>query len=213
MTYCKWDKISELYKRYHDEEWGVPLHDDRIQFAFLMMEAMQCGLSWRIILQKRETFRKCFDNFDYDKVAKYDESDITRIMGTAGMIKSHRKIEAVINNAKCFQKIREEFGSFCKFLWSYSDGKTILYEDHEKGWIPASNGLSERISADLKRRGFKFLGPTTVYSHLQACGIINDHGSDCECYKKIIMMYPTIKKSRDNEKGVQYFGDKSAIFF
>ena len=207
MTYCKWDKISELYKRYHDEEWGVPLHDDQMQFEFLMLEAMQCGLSWRIILQKREIFRKCFDNFDYEKVAEHDESDVERIMSTDGMIKSRRKIEAVINNAKCFQKIREEFGSFCEFLWSYSDGKTILYEDHEKGWIPASNGLSDRISKDLKRCGFKFLGPTTVYSHLQACGIINDHGSDCEYYKKIITMYPTIKKPKDDEKSVRYFGD------
>ena len=208
MTCCKWAKISELYKRYHDEEWGIPLHDDQMQFEFLMLEAMQCGLSWRIILQKREIFRKCFNNFDYEKVARYDESDIDRIISTDGMIKSRRKIEAVINNAKCFQKIREEFGSFCKFLWSYSDGKTILYENHEKGWIPAGNGLSEQISKDLKRRGFKFLGPTTVYSHLQACGVINDHGNDCECYKKIIATYPTIRKPKDDENSVRYFGDK-----
>ena len=208
MTYCKWDKISELYKRYHDEEWGIPLHDDQMQFEFLMMEAMQCGLSWKLMLQKREIFRKCFDNFDYEKVARYDKSDIDRIMSTNGMIKSRRKIEAVINNAKYFQKIREEFGSFCEFLWAYSDGKTILYEDHEKGWIPASNGLSERISKDLKLRGSKFLGPTTVYSHLQACGIINDHGSDCECYKKIITMYTIIKRPKEHEKGVRYFGDQ-----
>ena len=172
-----------------------------------MLEAMQCGLSWRIILQKREIFRKYFNNFDYEKNTRYDESDIERIMNTDGMIKSRRKIEAVINNAKCFQKIQEEFGSFCEFLWSYSDGKTILYEDHEKGWLPASNGLSERISKDLKQCGFKFLGPTTVYSHLQACGVINDHGSDCECYKKIIATYPTIKKLKDNQKGVRYFGN------
>ncbi len=172
-----------------------------------MQKVMQCGLSWKLILQKRGIFRKCFDNFDYEKVAKYDKSDIDRIMSTNGMIKSRRKIEAVINNVRCFQKIREGFDSFCRFLWSYSDGKTILYEDHEKGWIPASNGLSDRISKDLKRREFKFLGPTTVYSHLQACGIINDHGSACECYKKIIKIYPTIKRLKDNEKGVQYFGD------
>ena len=206
MTYCKWNKISELYKRYHDEEWGIPSHDDQMQFEFLMLEAMQCGLSWRIILQKREIFRKCFDNFDYEKVARYDESDIERIMNTDGMIKSRRKIEAVINNAKCFQKIREESGSFCKFLWSYSDGKTILYEDHEKGWIPVSNGLSDRISKDLKQRGFKFLGPTTVYSHLQARGIINDHGSDCPCYRVIVDTFPTVRKRRDHELDVRHFG-------
>ena len=203
MAYCKWGEISELYKRYHDEEWGVPVHDDRTQFEFLMLEAMQCGLSWKLMLQKREIFRKCFDNFEYDKVARYDESDVEQIMNADGMIKSRRKIEAVINNAKCFQKIRDEFESFCKFLWSYSDGKTILYEDHGKCWIPASNGLSDRISKDLKQRGFKFLGSVTVYSHLQACGIINDHGDDCECYKKIVATYPTIKKAKDNEKNVQ----------
>ena len=116
MEYCKWDKISERYKCYHDEEWGVPLHDDRMQFEFLMIEAMQCGLSWRIILPKREIFRKYFDNFDYEKNTRYDESDISRIMSTDGMIKSRGKVEAVINNAKCFQKIREEFDSFCEFL-------------------------------------------------------------------------------------------------
>ena len=208
MAYCKRDEISELYKQYHNEEWGVPVHNDRTQFEFLMLEAMQCGLSWKLMLQKREIFRKCFDNFEYGKVAKYDESDIDRIMNTDGMIKSRRKIEAVINNAKCFQKIREEFGSFCKFLWPYSDGKTILYEDHGKGWIPASNGLSDRISKDLKHRGFKFLGSVTVYSHLQACGIINDHGDECECYKKIVATHPTIKKAKDNEKDVRYFGDE-----
>ena len=115
MAYCKWDEISELYKRYHDEEWSVPVHD-HTQFEFLMLEAMQCGLSRKLMLQKRKISRKCFDNFEYDKVAKYDESDIERIMNTDGMIKSRRKIETVISNAKCFQNIREEFGSFCKFL-------------------------------------------------------------------------------------------------
>ena len=132
MTYCQWDKISELYKCYHAEKWRISLYDDQMQLEFLMLEAMQCGLSWKLMLQKREIFRKCFDNFDYEKVARYDEYDIDRILNTDGMIKSSRKIKAVINDAKCFRKIRKEFDSFCEFLRAYSDGKTILYEDHEK---------------------------------------------------------------------------------
>ena len=131
-----------LLIRYHNEEWGVPLHDDQKQFEFLMMEVMQCGLNWNMMMEKREIFRTCFENFDYDKVAEYGEADIQRILDTPGMIRSCRKIEAVINNARCFQQIREEYGSFSDYIWSYSGGKTILYNKHADGWIPASNGLS-----------------------------------------------------------------------
>ena len=126
MGYCDWDTTSELNIRYHDTEWGVPLHDDRRQFEFLMMEVMQCGLNWNMMMQKRDIFRSCFDNFEYDRIAAYDEQDILRIMNTPGMIRSRRKIEAVINNARCFQKIREEFGTFSAWLWAFSNGKTIL---------------------------------------------------------------------------------------
>ena len=171
-----------------------------------MMEVMQCGLNWNMMINKREIFRSCFDNFEYDKIAEYGKDDIDRIMGTEGMIHSVRKIEAVINNARCFRKIREEYGSFSEYLWAYSKGKTILYNKHGDGYIPVSNGLSDAISKDLKKRGFKYLGTVTVYSHLQACGIINDHGSDCPCYKKIVNKYPTVKKNRDKEKSVGYFG-------
>ena len=194
--------------RYHDEEWGIPLHDDYRQFEFLMMEVMQCGLNWNMMMEKREIFRTCFENFDYDKVAEYGEADIQRILDTPGMIRSCRKIEAVINNARCFQQIREEYGSFSDYIWSYSGGKTILYNKHADGWIPASNGLSERISKDLKKRGFKYMGEITVYSHLQACGIINDHGSDCPCYRRINDSHPTVNKRRDKEKNVVYYGDR-----
>lgn len=197
-----------LLIRYHNEEWGVPLHDDQKQFEFLMMEVMQCGLNWNMMMEKREIFRTCFENFDYDKVAEYGEADIQRILDTPGMIRSCRKIEAVINNARCFQQIREEYGSFSDYIWSYSGGKTILYNKHADGWIPASNGLSERISKDLKKRGFKYMGEITVYSHLQACGIINDHGSDCPCYRRINDSHPTVNKRRDKEKNVVYYGDR-----
>lgn len=199
MAYCDWG-LEEVNKKYHDEEWGVPLHDDRGQFEFLMMEVMQCGLSWGLMMKKREIFRACFDNFEYDKIAAYDETDIERIMSTEGMIRSRRKIEAIIHNARRFRKIREEYGSFSDWLWSYSDGKTILYNGHEKGQIPVSNGLSDKVSKELRKRGFKYLGSITVYSHLQACGIINDHGDECPCYKRINDAYPTVYKRRYLEK-------------
>ena len=205
MSYCNWDLTSELNRKYHDEEWGIPVYDDRKQFEYLMMEVMQCGLNWDMMINKREIFRKCFDNFEYDLVAEYNEKDVQRILNTDGMIKSRRKIEAIINNSKCFQKIREEFGSFCKYLWAYSDNKTILYDKHELGYIPVSNGLSDKISKDLKKRGFKFLGTITVYSHLQAAGIINDHDINCPRYRYINSKFPTVKKRRFKEKNILHF--------
>lgn len=197
MGYCGWNSASEIDRHYHDTEWGIPVHDDRKQFEYLMMEVMQCGLSWELMLRKREIFRQCFDNFDFDKVAAYDERDVERIINTEGMIRSPRKIRAIINNARCFQKIRNLYGSFSNYLWAYADGKTIIYSSHGGGRIPASNGLSARISKDLKSKGFKYLGAITVYSHLQACGIINDHDRDCPCYKKINGSFPTITKLDD----------------
>lgn len=205
MSYCNWSNASELNIKYHDEEWGIPVHDDRMQFEYLMMEVMQCGLNWNMMINKREIFRKCFDNFEYDLIAKYTEKDIERIMNTDGMIKSPRKINAIINNAKCFQIIRKEYGSFCKYLWAFSDNKTILYEKHEQGYIPVSNGLSDKISKDLKKRGFKFLGTITIYSHLQAAGIINDHDKNCPRYEFINKNYPIVRKKRFLEKDVICF--------
>ena len=201
MAYCNWGNTSELNLKYHDTEWGIPLWDDRGQFEFLMMEVMQCGLNWNMMINKREIFRSCFDNFEYDKIAEYGKDDIDRIMDTEGMIRSVRKIEAVINNAKCYRKIREEFGTFCDYLWKFSDNKTILYMGHNKdvSTVPVSNGLSKRISKDLKKRGFKYVGEITIYSHLQACGIINDHEETCFCYKWINENYPTVRKRRDDE--------------
>ena len=199
MGYCGWADTDPLDKVYHDTEWGIPVHDDRHMFEHLTLECMQCGLSWALMLKKREIFRKCFDNFDYDRIADYNEADVERILNTEGMIRSPRKVNSIINNARCYQKVREEFGTFCDYIWSYSDGKTILYQGHDAGRIPVSNGLSARISKDLKKRGFKYVGPVTIYSHLQACGIINDHDKDCPCRKKILDGYPTVVRRRDEE--------------
>ncbi|MBQ8666101.1 MAG: DNA-3-methyladenine glycosylase I [Lachnospiraceae bacterium] len=199
MSGCSWCLINEKMKKYYDKEWGVPVHDDQKQFEFLMMEVMQCGLNWNMMLQKREVFRKCFDGFDYDKVAAYTDEDVERIVNTDGMIRSPRKVKAVIHNARCFQAVREEFGSFSEYIWGYTDGKMILYAGHEKGSIPAKNGLSDKISKDLKKRGFKYLGSVTVYAHLQASGMVNDHSEECKQYKKLISKYPTITKRRYKE--------------
>ena len=200
MSSCDWGFTFEAMKVYHDTEWGVPVHDDRVMFEHLMMEAMQCGLSWSLMIKKRDIFRKCFDGFDYDRIASYTDADVERIMNMEGMIRSRRKIEAVINNARCFQKIRHEHGSFCDWLWAHTDGKTILYMGHEKGLIPVSNGLSDEIAKELKAYGFMYLGTVTVYSHLQACGIINDHGKDCPCWQRINNANPTIRKRQYLEK-------------
>ena len=199
MAYCNSWCRTATDKMYHDTEWGVPLHEDRLQFEFLMLEVMQCGLSWQLMLKKRAIFRKCFDQFDYVKIAHYGPSDIKRILNTPGMIKSPRKIKAIIQNVNAFCRLRKEFGTFSKFLWAYSNGKTIIYSGHAGGKVPASNTLSARISADLKKRGFSFLGPVRVYSHLQACGIINDHSADCPLFARINKKYPTVKKPRTGE--------------
>ncbi len=201
MGYCDyWKTSSDADKYYHDNEWGVPLHDDRKHFEFLTLESMQCGLSWKTIINKREIFKKCFADYDYDKVAKFTYKDIDRIMNTGGMIKAVRKIKAIIHNAQCFNKIRDEFGTFSDYIWKFSDRKTILYDGHDTGSIPASNALSETVSKDLKKRGFKFVGAVTIYSYLQSVGIINDHDKDCPRYDYINSNFPTVHKRRHGEK-------------
>ena len=163
MGHCDWVFASEKDRMYHNTEWGIPVHyDDRQMFEHLTLECLQCGLSWGLMMKKREIFRQCFENFDYDKIAAYGEADIARILNTEGMLKSERKVRAVINNAICFQRIRGEFGSFCDYLWGYTGGKTILYESHAEGKVPVSNGLSDMISRDLKKRGFKYIGAVTI---------------------------------------------------
>lgn len=195
---CSWP-TTPLYQAYHDYEWGRPIHDDQRQFEHLCLESLQCGLSWLTILNKREIIRQCFDYFDVDAVAKYTETDIERIMSTDGMLKSRKKIEAIINNAQAFQRIQEEFGSFCDYIWAFTGYKTIIYEGHPEGGVPAKTELSTRISKDLKKRGFKFVGPVTIYSHLQASGLINDHGKDCPCFNEINAANPIMYVSVDIE--------------
>ena len=187
---CSWCLDEGIMQDYHDREWGIPVHDDRKQFEFITLEIMQAGLNWKLMLKKREVFRQCFDNFDFDKIVEYGEEKIEEILLTDGMIKSRRKVEAVINNAKKFQEIIEEYGSFDKYIWSFTDGKTVIYKEHQSGNIPSKNELSDEISKGLKKRGFKFLGSVTVYSHLQASGIINDHVCDCFMYEDLIKKYP-----------------------
>ena len=206
MAYCNWGDTSEANRAYHDSEWGIPLHDDRKQFEFLSLEVMQCGLSWELMIRKRAIFRKCFRDFDFDAVAGFGPEDVVRIMAEPGMIRSERKIRAVIGNARCVREIRRDAGSFSAWLWAFSGNRTILYDRHGDGFIPAANGLSVKISQELKKRGFLYMGPVTVYSHLQACGIINDHGSDCPRYRFITENFPTVRKRRDHEREVRHFG-------
>ena len=199
LTYCNWDNNIEIDREYHNNEWGVPVFNDQRQFEFLFLEAMQCGLSWLLMLKKRHIFRNCFDNFDYEKIANYSEKDVKRIMQTEGMIRSQQKIKAIINNAQCFLTIREKYGSFSDYIWSYSDHKTILYIGHEQGTIPVTNGLARKMSKDLKKYGFKYLGPIVMYSHLQACGIINDHSAECPRFTAINKMNETIQLPADDD--------------
>lgn len=195
---CEWP-TTPLYHAYHDYEWGRPVHDDQHQFEHLCLENLQCGLSWLTILNKREIIRSCFDHFDIDKVARYTEDDVQRILQTEGMIKARRKIEAIINNARAFQEVQREFGSFCDYIWAFTGHKTIIYDGHPEGKVPPKNGLSTRISQDLKRRGFKFVGPVTIYAHMQAAGLINDHAKDCPCFHEINANADVVHLSADDE--------------
>ena len=187
---CQWKNSSAEMISYHDKEWGVPTHDDQKLFEYLLLESMQAGLSWALILRKRETLRSCFANFSPEKVAAFTEEDIARIMHTKNMIHSERKIRAMVQNAKAFLALQKEEGSFDRYLWKFSGGKSLCYQGHEKGVMPAKNALSETISKDLKRRGFHYTGPVIVYSFLQACGVINDHEEDCPCYCALRKAYP-----------------------
>lgn len=186
---CAWVSSDPLYIKYHDEEWGVPIHDDRKLFEFLVLETFQAGLSWITILKKRENFRKAFDNFDPVKISQYDENKIDELMKNEGIIRNRKKIEAIINNAKAFLKIQEEFGSFDKYLWQFVDNKPIINSWADISCIPSKTALSEKISKDMKKRGFKFFGPTICYAHMQAVGMVNDHTTDCFRYKEIIEGY------------------------
>ncbi|MEJ6527870.1 DNA-3-methyladenine glycosylase I [Exiguobacterium sp. USCH10] len=176
---CPWCDTDPLYVRYHDEEWGKPVHDDQKHFECLTLESAQAGLSWITILRKRENYRSAYSNFDVNEVARFSEEDIERLMTDSGIVRNRRKIEASVNNAKQFIKLQEEYGSFDSYIWSFVDHEPIVNEWNRLEDVPATTELSERLSKDLKRRGFKFLGPTTVYAHLQATGLVNDHLVSC----------------------------------
>lgn len=179
MVRCGWCGTDELYVRYHDEEWGVPVHDDIKHFEFLTLESAQAGLSWLTILRKRENYRLAYDGFDPEKVAAYGEEKIGALLSNPGIIRNRRKIEASVNNARKFLDIQKEFGSFDRYIWSFTGGKPVVGSYQSVSEIPASSELSDRISKDLKSRGFKFLGTIIIYSHLQAVGLINDHIDAC----------------------------------
>jgi len=179
VSRCNWCGSDPLYVKYHDEEWGVPVYDDAKLFEFLILETFQAGLSWITVLRKRENFRKAFDQFDYHKIAEYDERKYDKLLQDAGIIRNRLKIRATISNAKSFIKIQEEFGSFSNYIWKFTNDKPIINTSENLQAIPAKTALSDKISKDLKKRGFKFVGSTVVYAHMQATGMVNDHVTSC----------------------------------
>jgi len=179
---CFWVTDSKLYQEYHDTEWGEPVFDDKILFEFLLLETFQAGLSWITILNKRNNFRKAFDNFDYQKIAKYSETKYNALLQDSGIIRNRLKIRSAITNAQLFIEVQKEFGSFSKYIWSYVDGKPIINQFLKREDVPATTSLSDTISKDLKKRGFKFVGSTVVYAFMQAVGMVNDHTTDCFKY-------------------------------
>lgn len=177
MKRCFWvDPKSEIYIKYHDEEWGIPKYEDKELFELLILESFQAGLSWLTVLKKRDAFRKAFDNFDIDKIIKYDDKKVSELMNNPDIIRCKNKILSTINNAKIFKTIQKEYGSFSDYIWSFTNHKIIKRTTKE---LPVSTPLSDKISKDLKKRGMKFVGTVIIYSYLQAIGIVNDHDSDC----------------------------------
>ncbi len=176
---CAWCEKDDLYRNYHDNEWGKPVYDDQVLFEFLILETFQAGLSWYTILKKRENFRKAFASFDYKKVALFTEKKIQELLLDAGIIRNQLKIRAAVANAIAFIKVQEEFGTFSKYIWNFTDGKPKDNNPKTLKDLPASTPLSDAISKDLKKRGFKFVGTTVVYAHMQATGMVNDHLENC----------------------------------
>lgn len=182
---CGWCVGDSLYEAYHDLEWGVPVKDDATLFEFLILETFQAGLSWITILRKRENFRKAFDNFDYKKIAAYDQTKIDTLLQDAGIVRNKLKVNATVTNAQQFIKIQEEFGSFSSYVWDFVDGKTIKNAFKNYKDAPATSPISDALSKDLKKRGFKFVGSTVIYAQMQATGMINDHEVNCFRYNEV----------------------------
>ncbi len=185
MKRCEWAGNDPLYIEYHDKEWGVPVFDDERLFEFLVLETFQAGLSWITILRKRENFRKAFDRFDYKKIAGYGEEKITELLNDAGIIRNKLKVRATVTNAQAFLRVQQEFGSFSKYIWGFVNGKPVQNCFKTLDEIPANTELSDKISKDLKKRGFKFVGSTVVYAHMQATGMVNDHVISCFRYEEL----------------------------
>ncbi|MHA1915537.1 MAG: DNA-3-methyladenine glycosylase I [Promethearchaeota archaeon] len=190
---CKWANFNESMRKYHDEEWGTPVHDDQILYEFLVLEGAQAGLSWNTILQKRENFRKAFDNFNYKIIAKYGTKKIEKLLNNPGIIRNRLKIQSTISNAIALLEIQEEFGSFDRYIWNFVDQNPITNKFKALEDLPAKTERSELISKDLKKRGFKFVGPTIIYSFMQAVGLVNDHTTDCFKYNEIKKLEHTQK--------------------
>ena len=178
-TRCAWCEKDDLYRDYHDNEWGNPVYEDNRLFEFLVLETFQAGLSWHTILKKRNNFRKAFDQFDYSKVAQYGDKKIEALMQDTGIIRNGLKIKATISNAVAFINVQQEFGSFSKYIWNFTDGKPIHNNFKNIKEVPVTTPLSDKISKDMKKRGFKFVGSTVIYAHMQATGMVNDHVEDC----------------------------------
>ncbi len=182
---CGWCLSSELYKSYHDNEWGVPVKDDATLFEFLILETFQAGLSWITVLNKRQNFKKAFDNFDYKKIAAYDQKKIDSLLQDSGIIRNRLKINATISNAKAFMEIQEQFGSFSDYIWEFVDHTPIKNSYVNYKDMPSTTNLSDLLSKDLKSKGFKFVGSTVVYAHMQATGMVNDHEVTCYRYDEV----------------------------
>lgn len=178
-TRCKWCVGIAIYEKYHDEEWGVPVYDDQKLFEFLILETFQAGLSWITILKKRENFKLAFDDFDYKKIALYNEDKIQELLQNSGIIRNQLKIRSAVSNAVAFMKVQDEFNSFSKYIWNFTNGIPIQNHRQSLKEVPATTPLSDEISKDLKKRGFKFVGSTVVYAHMQATGMVDDHVEDC----------------------------------
>jgi DNA-3-methyladenine glycosylase I len=182
---CAWCGPDSLYRTYHDTEWGVPLHDERALFEFLILEGAQAGLSWLTILKKREGYRRAFEHFDAERIARYGEADMARLMADAGIVRNRLKIESTIANARAALKLRESDGGLDAYFWNFVDGRPIVNAPADLSQVPAHTPLSDTIGKDLKKRGFKFVGSTIVYAHMQAMGLVNDHTTDCFRYAEL----------------------------
>ena len=184
LTRCRWaEGVSLDYIRYHDEEWGVPVHDDRTQFEFLILEGAQAGLSWSTILNKRDGYRKAFADFDPEKVARFTKKRVEKLLQDPSIVRNRLKVESSVTNAKAFLAVQEEYGSFCDYIWGFVDGSPIQNRFRKDSDIPATSPESDALSKDLKKRGFKFVGSTIIYAHMQATGLVNDHVTGCFRYK------------------------------